>query len=296
MLRETMSDGGDNDRGSGPDEGTRDAENDDNRMAGDEDGGGTTELVAEEANSGEDMSIDDEEGVDTEQNSREVVDLTGSTSTEEEEAQYTSPAYYDLTISRPDTNPSDTSVGTQPQASDAESEPSTASTHRIHSATSTTDTIGTDTSSNPTDRRAPRTNRPKPADKGHTFTTDSTTIPSSWILLDSCSTINIRWSKKRMKIARQSRTSTTNLVGDLDEFPEPLWFTPDGIANVLSLASVRKYFEVKYRVEGSSAIFMVKMPSREITFKESPDGLYYHDFGRGGKETSLVTTVRDQRE
>ena len=86
-----------------------------------------------------------------------------------------------------------------------------------------------------------------------------------------------------MKIACQSGTSTTNLVGDLDGFPEPLWFTPDGMANILSLASVRKYFDVKYKVEGSSAKFVVRMSSREITFRESHDGLYYHDFGGRGK-------------
>ena len=168
----------------------------------DEDGGGTTELAVDEANSHEDMSIDDEEGVDmeqiddeegadTEQNRREVVDLTGSTSIEEEEAQYTSPVYYDLTRSRPDANPSDTSLGTHSQASEDKSEPSTASARSTHSDTSTTDTIGTDTLSNPTDRRTPRTNRPKPPDKGHTFTTGPTTIPSNWILLDSCSIINV---------------------------------------------------------------------------------------------------------
>ena len=57
-------------------------------------------------------------------------------------------------------------------------------------------------------------------------------------------------------------------MGDLEGFPEPLWFTPDGIANVLSLANVRKYFEVEYRVEGGNVMFVVNIPSRKITFKD----------------------------
>ena len=138
------------------------------------------------------------------------------------------------------------------------------------------------------------------------FTTIPKAIPSNWVLLDSCSTINvfsssellknIRRSEKRMKIACQSGVSSTNLVGDLEGFPEPLWFTPDGIANVLSLASVRKHFPVKYITKGSRARFVVEMEGRKISFNESHDGLYYQELSMKEEGTSLVTTVRDQRE
>ena len=96
-----------------------------------------------------------------------------------------------------------------------------------------------------------------------------------------------------MKIAYQSGTSSTNLVEDLSGFFEPLWFTRDGIANVLSLASVRRYFKVKYKAESGGAMFTIHMPNWSIEFWESPDGLYYLNFEGGGKEMSLVTTVRD---
>ena len=138
------------------------------------------EMEAEEANGSGDMSIDDGEGLDAEQSSEEVIDLTGSTSTEEDGVQYISPVYYDLTRSRPNNNHSDTSADTQSQASDAESDPSTASawrtddqnvdptsisTSNTHSATTTND-VPNSIPSNTTDRRTPRTSPSKPTGKG----------------------------------------------------------------------------------------------------------------------------------
>ena len=151
------------------------------------------EMEAEEANGSGDMSIDDGEGLDAEQSSEEVIDLTGSTSTEEDGVQYISSVYYDLTRSRPSNNHSDTSAGTQSQASDAESDPSTPSAWTTDdqnvdstsisasntvSATTTND-VPNNIPSYTTDHRIPRTSPSKPTDKGHTFTTGSTTIPSS---------------------------------------------------------------------------------------------------------------------
>ena len=81
-------------------------------------------------------------------------------------------------------------------------------------------------------------------------------IPKDWILLDSCSTVNIFCNKdllqnihkvnKTMKLHCQSGTSSTNLMGTLPGYPEPIWFAPDGIANVLSLARTNKHFRVYY--------------------------------------------------
>ena len=88
------------------------------------------------------------------------------------------------------------------------------------------------------------------------------------------------------------------MIGDLDGSSEPVWYTPKGIANVLSLASVRKHFAVEYRPRLESAKFVVHMNRRSVDFVESDEGLYYFDTSAIKKThgETLVTTVEDQRQ
>ena len=86
----------------------------------------------------------------------------------------------------------------------------------------------------------------------------------------------------------------TNLVGDL-----PVWYHPDGIANILSLSKVKE----KYRVTFDSNInnqFIVHCPDgTQRIFQQSSRGLYFLDTSltpqpvNGTKDTVLVTTVAD---
>ena len=74
-------------------------------------------------------------------------------------------------------------------------------------------------------------------------------IPKEWILLDSQSTVsifsnrrllrNIRKANGWMHIHCNAGITRTNLVGDLRGYGT-IWYHPDGIANILSLAEVRK--------------------------------------------------------
>jgi hypothetical protein len=67
-------------------------------------------------------------------------------------------------------------------------------------------------------------------------------IPSTWVLLDNQSTVevfcngsfleNIRESTDSMSIQWNAGTITTNLVGDLPAYGE-VWYHPNGIANIL---------------------------------------------------------------
>eukprot|EP00957_Ditylum_brightwellii_P046285 3512164-Ditylum_brightwellii.AAC.1 len=50
---------------------------------------------------------------------------------------------------------------------------------------------------------------------------------------------NIRKAGKILEIYSNGRTSSTDMIGDLAGF-KMAWFQPDGIANILSLASVQE--------------------------------------------------------
>ena len=131
-------------------------------------------------------------------------------------------------------------------------------------------------------------------------------IPKEWILLDNCSTINvfsnpkllknIRRAGKTMKIRCQAGTSTTKLIEDLPGYPDPVWFAPKGIANLLSLSKVKKHFRIQYDSEQRDGCFIVQTEKGEVKFRESTEGLYFHDTAKHRTEASFVTTVEDNEQ
>jgi len=74
-------------------------------------------------------------------------------------------------------------------------------------------------------------------------------ISSSWVLLDSQSTVsvfknpnfltNIRRSNSQLKVHTNGGTQISSLVGDIKNFGT-VWYNPDSLANIFSLAAVRK--------------------------------------------------------
>jgi len=79
-------------------------------------------------------------------------------------------------------------------------------------------------------------------------------VPKTWILLDNQSTVdvfhnaalltNIRKNKTYMDIHCNAGVTSTNMIGELSGYGT-VWYQPKGIANILSLARVKK---LGYRV------------------------------------------------
>ena len=71
-------------------------------------------------------------------------------------------------------------------------------------------------------------------------------IPDDWILLDNQSTVNIFCNKDLLKDVRTTGRSmrircnagwtVANMIRRLPGFPGEVWYYPNGIANILSLA------------------------------------------------------------
>jgi hypothetical protein len=131
-------------------------------------------------------------------------------------------------------------------------------------------------------------------------------IPSTWILLNNQSTIdvfikakllkNIRAAKTWMTIHCTAGTVQTNLVGDLPGYGT-VWYHPTGIANKLSLAKIcAAGYHVTYNSNNGNE-FVVRKSSRTIcTFKQFPKGLFYLDTRAVHKDESLfVTTVANNQ-
>jgi hypothetical protein len=79
-----------------------------------------------------------------------------------------------------------------------------------------------------------------------------------------------------MKINSHAGVSMTNLQGHLPGYG-PVWFDPNGIANIFSMSNVKKKFTVQYNSNNDDAFVVMRPNGNPRRFICSPSGLYYHD-------------------
>jgi hypothetical protein len=93
-------------------------------------------------------------------------------------------------------------------------------------------------------------------------------LPKTWVLLDNQSTVNIFSNKvlqtdvkettQCMRLRCNAGWTVTNLIGRLPGYPGEVWYNPDGIANIISLADAEKYFRVYYDSKCEKAFVLEK--------------------------------------
>ena len=111
-------------------------------------------------------------------------------------------------------------------------------------------------------------------------------IPKSWVLIDSQSTTDaysnpdllrdIHEVKGSLTIHTQTGKAVTKLKGTVPGYGL-VWYCPDGIANILSLANVAKTMEVKFDSSNGNQFEVTKADGMKRIFQQSEHGLYYYD-------------------
>jgi hypothetical protein len=127
-------------------------------------------------------------------------------------------------------------------------------------------------------------------------------VNPNWIILDSGSTgdiccsrklvSNIRLSSRSLKVHCNAGTTVVKHAAALKNYGT-VWFNEEGIANILSMALVKKKFPVRYdSTKGDH--FVVSKPEKDIIFAASASGFYYHD--TTNHAVVMVTTVKSNQE
>jgi hypothetical protein len=142
-------------------------------------------------------------------------------------------------------------------------------------------------------------------------------IPKEWILLDSQSTTdafsnpdllnNIHEVRESLTIHTQAGNAVTKLRGSLPGYGE-VWYCPNGIANILSLARMVASRVVTFHSHDGNQFEVSKDDGSTRLFKQSQHGLYYFNMNEfkgsqgqrpapsaGHGSTFLVNTVAENK-
>jgi hypothetical protein len=134
----------------------------------------------------------------------------------------------------------------------------------------------------------------------------STGIDPSWILLDSQSTMSvfnnhcfltdIHPAQHPIEAITNGGSQTSTHIGIFHGLgvPCPAWYNPESIANILSLAAIRKLCPVTMDSTRSPSISVHRPDGTVMSFHEHPSGLYIHSLQRNlsiPPECTLLATV-----
>ena len=112
------------------------------------------------------------------------------------------------------------------------------------------------------------------------------TAAQCWLLLDSCSTVNLISDRDlltdihpvphSLQVRCNAGTVVIDHQGYLGGYPEPVWFNPNGIANLMSLHNVQRYYQVTLNTTEDNAFYINSSKGHQTRWKPSGHGLYHY--------------------
>ena len=128
-------------------------------------------------------------------------------------------------------------------------------------------------------------------------------LPQRWILLDSCSSANLISDRALLHNVHQAArplvvhcnagTVTLTEQGYFGSYPEPVWYNPSGLANIMSLNNISKYYQLTMDTMSDAAILLHKSNGSNMRFVPSGKGLYHHALKDDIDAWVMVSTVAE---
>jgi Reverse transcriptase (RNA-dependent DNA polymerase) len=125
-------------------------------------------------------------------------------------------------------------------------------------------------------------------------------IKKDWIILDNGSTVDIFCNKQLLKNVRETSDSVrvrcnagvtvTNMKGELPGYGT-VWYNPNGMANILSLARVSEKYKITYDSTSDPGFKIHKDDGDTLTFRKNKKGLFYMDMSE--EENMLININED---
>jgi hypothetical protein len=123
-------------------------------------------------------------------------------------------------------------------------------------------------------------------------------LPCNWILLDNQSTVNVFSNRALLgNVGSRSRDghplqcgSHDRMMGDLPGYDGPVWYNPDGIANILSLSDVMNYHHVTFDSRSGGCFRVFKDDGNVREFAKSENGLFFM-VAKNADDTARGTTL-----
>ena len=85
-------------------------------------------------------------------------------------------------------------------------------------------------------------------------------------------------------------------MGDFPGYPELVWYDPGGIANIVSLKRLKKYFIIDYHSEDGNGFVVTHRVNGSVRcFHKSRKGLFYLDL-KQRDELAMVTMVKEKQK
>ena len=110
---------------------------------------------------------------------------------------------------------------------------------------------------------------------------------------------NIRPSSHTLRALTNGGHHDSTMIGD---FPNlgPVWYNKDSIANILSLADVRRVCRITMDTNAAAALCVHHLDGSTMVFTEHPSGLYVFDANIKDSNAAMssytmVSTVAEQK-
>ena len=131
-------------------------------------------------------------------------------------------------------------------------------------------------------------------------------LPQRWILLDSCSSDNlisdrtllhdIHQAARPLVVHCNAGSMTLTEQGYFGSYPEPVWHNPSGLANIMSLNNVSKYYQLTMDTMSDAAILLHRSDGSSMRFIPSRKGLYHHALRDEVDAWVMINTVAERAD